>query len=31
VASSLRECLANPAGDGDTDVASLEKLFLSLA
>jgi DNA-binding FrmR family transcriptional regulator len=31
VASSLRECLAHPAGEGTTDVASLEKLFLSLA
>ena len=31
VASSLRECLAQPAGDGATDMASLEKLFLSLA
>jgi DNA-binding FrmR family transcriptional regulator len=31
VASSLRECLADPAGDGATDLASLEKLFLSLA
>ena len=31
VASSLRECLAHPSGDGATDVASLEKLFLTLA
>jgi DNA-binding FrmR family transcriptional regulator len=31
VASSLRECLATPAGDGSTDMANLEKLFLSLA
>ena len=31
VASSLRECLTHPAGDGATDLASLEKLFLSLA
>jgi DNA-binding FrmR family transcriptional regulator len=31
VASSLRECLANPADGATTDVASLEKLFLSLA
>lgn len=30
VASSMRECLAQPAGEGATDVASLEKLFLSL-
>jgi DNA-binding FrmR family transcriptional regulator len=31
VASSLRECLAHPAGDAATDLAGLEKLFLSLA
>jgi DNA-binding FrmR family transcriptional regulator len=31
VASSLRECLATPSGDGTTDMANLEKLFLSLA
>jgi DNA-binding FrmR family transcriptional regulator len=31
VASSLRECLAHPSGDDATDVASLEKLFLTLA
>jgi DNA-binding FrmR family transcriptional regulator len=31
VASSLRECVAHPDADGATDVASLEKLFLSLA
>lgn len=31
VASSLRECLAEPGAGGATDVADLEKLFLSLA
>ena len=31
VASSLQECLAHPEVEGGTDVASLEKLFLSLA
>ena len=31
VASSLQECLAHPDSDGTSDVASLEKLFLSLA
>jgi DNA-binding FrmR family transcriptional regulator len=31
VASSLQECLAHPDSDGTTDIASLEKLFLSLA
>lgn len=31
VASSLQECLTNPDSDSGTDVADLEKLFMSLA
>lgn len=31
VASSLAECLAHPDADSATDLASLKKLFLSLA
>ena len=31
VASGLKQCLAEGAGEDDLDVAQLEKLFLSLA
>ena len=31
VASSLQECLTNPDNNSGTDIADLEKLFMSLA